>query len=244
MVIAIDSAPRRPASSSSSACFTPRYPVNARRTQRGAAVFIVVMVLTLLTAVGLFAVRSASLADLAAGYDREGAQATLVAEYAVTASAAYLANDPTTVLTGYLLSRTTRPQPCQSNALPAGTYPGPAPRPGCYMLGFDEVQSSFTRTSSESVFALPNLTGGPSGSTSSLNANETTNATFVVEVTDAAHTGIPEAGAPVSGPSPILMTLTAISQVRPAAACADSLSAPAAGQQAMRAMVVAEGTLQ
>ncbi len=36
------------------------------------------MVLTLLTAVGLFAVRSSSMADLAAGYDREGAQASLV----------------------------------------------------------------------------------------------------------------------------------------------------------------------
>ena len=216
----------------------------AQRAERGAAVFIVVMVLTLLTAVGLFAVRSASLADLAAGYDREGAQAALVAEYAITASAAYLANDSTTVLSGFDLSRDLRAQPCQTNAIPAGTYPGPSPRPGCYMLGLDEVQNSFRRTTGESVFALPTLVG-PSGSTSSLNIHETTNATFVVEVTDAAHTGVPEAGAPVSGPSPILMTLTAISQVRPAAACAAPVSvAPAAGQQVMRAMVVAEGILQ
>jgi hypothetical protein len=217
-----------------------------RQGERGAAVFIVVMVLTLLTAVGLFAVRSASLADLAAGYDREGAQATLVAEYAVTASAAYLANDPSTVLIGYRDSRdTNRWQPCQANAIPAGSYPGPAPRPGCHRLDFDQVQNSFKKTSGESVFALPNLVGGPSGSTSSLNASETTNANFVVEVTDAAGIGVPEAGAPVSGPSPIMMTLTAISQVRPAAACTggNSAPAPAAGQQAMRAMVVAEGTL-
>ena len=217
---------------------------SARQGQRGAAVFIVVMVITLLTAVGLFAVRSASLADLAAGYDREGAQAALVAEYAITASAAYLANDPSTVLIGYGLSRKTRPQACQSNAIPAGSYPGPEPRPGCYLLGLDEVQTSFKKTTGESVFALPNLVGGPSGSTSSLNANETTSANFVVEVTDAAGTGVPGVGDPVSGHSPILMTLTAISQVRPAAACAASISAPAAGQQLMRAMVIAEGTLQ
>jgi hypothetical protein len=218
-------------------------PGSARRGQRGAAVFIVMMVLTLLTAVGLFAVRSASLADLAAGYDREGAQAALIAEYAITASAAFLANDPTTVFGGYHLSREDKPQPCQSNAIAEGKYPGPIGRPGCFMLRFDQVQSSFKMTSGESVFALPNRADGPPGSTSSLNAQETTNATFVVEVSDAAYTGVPAAGDPVSGGSPALMTLTAIAQVRPALACASSDSAPAAGQQVMRAMVVAEGTL-
>ncbi|HEX2672772.1 MAG TPA: PilX N-terminal domain-containing pilus assembly protein, partial [Polyangiaceae bacterium] len=165
----------------------------ARQGERGAAVFIVVMVLTLLTAVGLFAVRSASLADLAAGYDREGAQAALVAEYAITASAAYLANDPSTVLLGYKASIDRSPQPCQSNAIP-GTFPSPAPRPGCYRLEQAELQNSFSRMSNETVFAPANLTGGPSGSTSSLNINETTNATFVVEVTDVAKTGVPAEG--------------------------------------------------
>ena len=212
-----------------------------RQGQRGAAVFIVVMVLTLLTAVGLFAVRSASLADLAAGYDREGAQATLVAEYAITASAAYLANDPSTVLLGYKASIDTKPQPCQANAI-AGTFPSPAPRPGCYRLELAELQTSFNKASNESVFAPPNLAGSVTGSTSSLNANETTNATFVVEVTDASKTGVPAEGDDAKV-SMIVMTLTAISQVRPAAACAASLSAPAAGQQVMRAMIATKSTL-
>ncbi|HEY0466223.1 MAG TPA: PilX N-terminal domain-containing pilus assembly protein [Polyangiaceae bacterium] len=211
----------------------------AREGQRGAAVFIVVMVLTLLTAVGLFAVRSASLADLAAGYDREGSQATLIAEYAVTASAAYLANDPTTVFMGYKASIDKSPQPCQSNAIP-GTAPLPAPRPGCYRLELSELQTSFTRTTNESVFAPPNRTTTP-GATSSLNANETTNATFVVEVTDAAKTGVPPEGDDAKV-SLILMTLTAISQVRPAAACSATQSAPAAGQQVMRAMIATKST--
>lgn len=212
-----------------------------RQGERGAAVFIVVMVLTLLTAVGLFAVRSASLADLAAGYDREGAQAALVAEYAITASAAYLANDPSTVLLGYKASIDRSPQPCQSNALP-GTFPAPAPRPGCYRLGLGELQTSFTNTTGESIFAPANLTGGPSGATSSLNVNETTNATFVVEVTDAAKTGVPAEGDDAKV-STIVMTLTAISQVRPAAACAATGTAPAAGQQVMRAMIATKSTL-
>jgi hypothetical protein len=213
----------------------------AHREQRGAAVFIVVMVLSLLTAVGLFAVRSASLADLAAGYDREGAQASLVAEYAITASAAYLANDPSTVILGYTASTDLKPQPCQSNALP-GSYPQPAPRPGCYRLELAEVQSSFVRSSGATVFAPPNLPGSVTDSTSSLNANETTNATFVVEVTDVAKIGVPAQG-DSAAVSLVTMTLTAISQVRPAAACAASLSAPAAGQQVMRAMIATQSSL-
>jgi len=217
-----------------------RRPVS-RQGERGAAVFIVVMVLTLLTAVGLFAVRSTSMADLAAGYDREGAQAALVAEYAITASAAYLANDPSTVVLGYTASVDRSPQPCQSNAI-AGTFPSPAPRPGCYRLELAELQTSFGKTTGESVFAPPNLSGGPSGSTSSLNPNETTNATFVVEVTDMSKTGVPAVGDDAKV-STIVMTLTAISQVRPAAACAASLSAPAAGQQVMRAMVATKSSL-
>ncbi|MEI9951104.1 MAG: hypothetical protein WDO74_19525 [Pseudomonadota bacterium] len=216
-------------------------PRTARQAQRGAAVFIVVMVLSLLTAVGLFAVRSASMADLAAGYDREGAQASLVAEYAITASAAYLANDPSTVLIGYKASIDGTAQPCQANAIP-GTFPSPAPRPGCYRLGLAEVQTSFGKMTGETVFAPANRPDSVAGSTSSLNANETTNATFVVEVTDAAKTGVPAEGDDAKV-SLIVMTLTAISQVRPAAACAASVSAPAAGQQVMRAMIATKSSL-
>lgn len=212
-----------------------------REGERGAAVFIVMMVLTLLTAVGLFAVRSASLADVAAGYDREGAQAGLVAEYAITASAAYLANDPSTVLLGYKASIDSSPQPCQSNAI-AGAFPAPAPRPGCYRLELPELQSSFGKMSGETVFAPANLSKGAIGASSSLNANETTSATFVVEITDASKTGVPAEGDDAKV-STIMMTLTAISQVRPAAACTTSLSAPSAGQQVMRAMIATKSTL-
>ena len=54
----------------------------ARASQRGAAVFVVVMVVTLLTAIGIFAVRSASLVNVASGHARQGMQTRLLAEYA------------------------------------------------------------------------------------------------------------------------------------------------------------------
>jgi Tfp pilus assembly protein PilX len=62
----------------------------ARREQRGAAVFLVVMVLTILAGIGVFSMRSAGLVDLATGYSRQSVQATFVAEYAARAAATYL----------------------------------------------------------------------------------------------------------------------------------------------------------
>jgi hypothetical protein len=65
-----------------------------RRGQRGAAVFMVVMVLTLVTAIGVFSMRSASLVDLASGYNRQNVQAAFIAEYAARAAATYLQENP------------------------------------------------------------------------------------------------------------------------------------------------------
>ena len=52
-----------------------------RGTERGAALFVVVMVITLLTAVGIFAARSTSLVDAATGYGRQAAQTLALADY-------------------------------------------------------------------------------------------------------------------------------------------------------------------
>jgi hypothetical protein len=52
-----------------------------RRTEKGAALFVVVMVITLLTAVGLFAARTTSLVDAATGYARQQAQSAALAGY-------------------------------------------------------------------------------------------------------------------------------------------------------------------
>ena len=53
----------------------------ARTNERGAALFVVVMVITLLTAVGVFAARSTSLVDAATGYGRQAAQTLALADY-------------------------------------------------------------------------------------------------------------------------------------------------------------------
>lgn len=56
-----------------------------RRTgERGAAIFIVLMITTLLTAIGVFAVRTSSLVERAVGFARKGSQAFYVGEFGST----------------------------------------------------------------------------------------------------------------------------------------------------------------
>jgi hypothetical protein len=217
------------------------------QSQRGAAVFIVVMVLTLLTAVGIFAVRSASMADVAAGFDREGAQAGLIAEYGVTASAAFLG----TGLASTIVTTMASPPPgyippfCESNGRVSPTAPPPSPDtplpPSCYKIDDQANLAPSFAAANGTLFAPAN--NPPTAtypnyptSTSSLNVNEATDAKFVVEMTGGIPTGIP----PVGGAGPTyLVTLTAVPQVRPVAACAAGTTTPSAAQTAVRALITA-----
>jgi hypothetical protein len=188
----------------------------ALQRQRGAAVFIVVMVLTLLTAVGIFAVRSTSLADVAAGYDREASQASLVAQYATKATAAYLATPSANTIIGQVEKKSTY---CQSNM---GLL---AP---CFKMGSALIESSTLLASNENLFET---------SSSSLNVNGKTVADFVVEITDPSRSGKLTAG---DTHSQIQMTITAIAQVQQAGACVNGVGQTwNAGQQMMRAYVSA-----
>jgi hypothetical protein len=65
-----------------------------RSAERGAALFIVVMVVVLLTAIGSFAVRATSLAQLGSGYSRRAASAFYLAELAANLRTASISNSP------------------------------------------------------------------------------------------------------------------------------------------------------
>jgi Tfp pilus assembly protein PilX len=62
-----------------------------RSGERGAAVFVVMMAVLLLTALGVWAMRSAALTNTATGYQRASAQALFTAELGVVAGTGYLA---------------------------------------------------------------------------------------------------------------------------------------------------------
>jgi hypothetical protein len=203
----------------------PKHAARCRQTrlhsQRGAAVFIVVMVLTLLTAVGIFAVRSASLADVAAGYDREAAQASLVADYATTAAAAYLATQSTDTI---LANMNPPSLYCQSNANALNL------KMPCFKMTTALIEQSTLAQGNENLFET---------SSSSLNVNGTTVADFIVELTDPGSNGVPKAG---SQKSAIQVTVTAIAQVQEALACTTGAKTTwSAGEQETRALISAGG---
>jgi PilX N-terminal len=61
--------------------------------ERGAALFVVVLVVTLLTAIGAFAMHATSLAQLGSGYSRRAAAAFYLAEMAANVRVASIADD-------------------------------------------------------------------------------------------------------------------------------------------------------
>jgi hypothetical protein len=65
-----------------------------RTDERGAALFVVVLVVSMLTAIGVFAMHATSLAQLSSGYSRRAASAFYLAELAANLRVATIADDP------------------------------------------------------------------------------------------------------------------------------------------------------
>jgi hypothetical protein len=64
-----------------------------RAGERGAAVFVVVLVITMLTTIGLFAARSASLSTAASGHSRQMTQTNYMTEYAMLSALSELSTE-------------------------------------------------------------------------------------------------------------------------------------------------------
>ncbi|MEP7052689.1 MAG: hypothetical protein ABJB12_20140 [Pseudomonadota bacterium] len=219
-----------------------RYRRAHAHTERGAAVFLVVLILSLLTAMGIFALRSASLADVAAGFDREGAQASLIAQYGITATAAYVGTDYADTIVVNMRAKLPFIMPrCESNGPPM-TTPQTDPAAPCYLMTQAALQSRFTVSSNESIFAPTNKGSAIATSTSSLNVNEKTDATFNVELTELAATGVVPGGYDPNQRVQYAVTLTSIAQVRPIEACSGAVQAtPNAAQAVVRSIITFGG---
>lgn len=189
-----------------------------RSRERGAAVFMVVMVLTLVSAIGVFSMRSASLVDLASGYNRQNVQATLVAEYAARAAASYLERNPG------LVGENTRAPGCAS-ALQAINADAT-----CIVLKDSLLDTSFAD------IAPRVYVDGLSGLLSLPNEPTLIRTEFVTELTEPATAGL-IAGFPAGRFKQI--TLTSISKVYPTDSTGAGVCAPesrgSVSQQVVRA---------
>lgn len=196
--------------------------------ERGAAVFVVVMAITLLTAVGLFAAHSATLVDQASGYARLARQTQSIAEYGTLAAAAELS---TGASDAYVQQIATSGDKCRANDGLSGS-------PACYKLYMSQLNQRTNALNGRSLIEPTDVNGVPG----SFGRNASTAGDFVVELTDPGPAGRAIAGTDAGDTGTsfryLKVTATTTAQVRSsAAACVDSVTTTV-GQQSLRAHLV------
>jgi hypothetical protein len=112
----------------------------AARARRGAAVLMVVLIMTMLMGIGLFAARSAVLATSASGYERQAMQTHYVAQYAVVATTGELSSPRAG---SYVKLMALQPDPlCDQGWYATGNMGSPAvPNFTCYRFGTADLQA-------------------------------------------------------------------------------------------------------
>lgn len=202
-----------------------------RRRQRGAAVFVVVMAVTVLTAVGLFAAHSATLVDQAAGYDRLQSQTQQLAEYATLTSAAELGSGTADAYVMMMQRGAQDPKvSCTSNFGLTGVP--------CYLIGYDRLNTRTKENSQEVLLENQDATK------ENVIGSGYTQGDFYVELTEPRYVDVPVAGTDLSGTSGkafryLRVTATSYANFRPegAAACSNDIATVSA-QQSMRSHLI------
>lgn len=95
-------------------CRARRALARSRRRERGAVLFIVAMMLAVLAAMGVYALRSASYEVRASGYARQAAQAHYLSEYGIVAAAETINADTADLHLGLMLNPSRRDTNCIS----------------------------------------------------------------------------------------------------------------------------------
>jgi len=202
--------------------------LRARKSQRGTTVLVVVMVTTLITAIGIFAVRNVSQIDQAIGFSRQGSQTLAVAELGTTAALAQIAVRGA----GYYADLMDRGNKCLANA----EYRDDTSR-SCFRMGQNEIEATTTTTGGESLFAVPDHDASETGSFGPL--SDSTG--FVsIEMTEKYKTTDPVPGARIDDASYVRVTLTSTGMVRPSAPGADECTTTArvASKKVVRAHTI------
>jgi hypothetical protein len=172
-----------------------------RRAERGTTVVIVVMVTTLITAIGLFAVRNISQIDQAVGFSRQSAQTNALAELGTTAAMSQIV-----VLGSYYTSQMDNGYQCLANG-PYATRLGST----CYRIKQSEIEGTTIAAGGETLLE-PAVAGSESGSFGPF-ANTTG---FVsVEMTEKYKATGNTAGTKQGSGSTFDVTLTTTANVRP-----------------------------
>jgi hypothetical protein len=212
--------------------------IRSRKSERGTTVLIVVMVTTLITAIGVFAVRNIAEIDRAVGYGRQAAQTTALAELGTTAAMAQIAATGTSYQVEMSkidelaagTSNPTKPKyKCWANR-PFETTGGST----CFPILQERIEG-FTTTNNGETLLEPPVAGAESGSFGALSQ---LSGTINAELTEKRNTGVPTPG---NAGSSIDVTLTTTAMVSPTQAGSDPCAngaATVAVKKVMRAHVI------
>ena len=193
---------------------TCQCPIRRRESERGAALFVVVMVITLLTAVGVFAARSTSLVDAATGYGRQAAQTIALADYGTKLVASELGEGRASRV---FLLMDQRNQYCPAY----GEFPVPPLQP-CYSFDYGQLEARVQNNTGNAFNVIEYQTNANEGSLGpQIDPSVTSgiDAVLIVELFDPFETANIQ-GQSAAKPSGREVTLNSIAQVRPFSALA------------------------
>lgn len=195
----------------------------SRKDERGTTVVVVVMVTTLITAIGIFAVRNVSQIDQAVGYSRQSAQTNALAELGTTAAITQVGS-----MGSYYSDQMSMGLTCLAN----GPFAN-ASSSSCFHLNQDDFDTVTTGHSGETLLE-PTVAGTETGSFGPL-ANTT--GLVRVEMTEKHATNTPIPG---SSGTAFDVTLTTTASVSPITLGADPCAGVAtmAVKKVMRAHVI------
>lgn len=195
----------------------------SRKGERGTTVVVVVMVTTLITAIGIFAVRNVSQIDMAVGYSRQSAQTNALAELGTTAAVTQIGS-----MGSYYSDQMSSGLKCLAN----GPY-ATASSSSCFHLDQGDFDTVTTGHSGETLLE-PTVAGTETGSFGPL-ANAT--GLVRVELTEKHATNTPIPG---SSGTAFDVTLTTTASVSPISGKADPCEGVAtmAVKKVMRAHVI------
>lgn len=200
----------------------PRRISPRRRSERGATVLVVVCVLTLLSGIGVFAIRSIGKVDQAVGFSRQSSQTMAVAELGTTAALTQIA----VLGAEFYSSQMDQGGTCQAN----GAFQ--ADRTTCYRMRRDEIEG----TAGNALF-VPTVAGSETGSFGPLAG---TMGYVSIEMTEKYKTNFPVPGQKAGDASYVSVTMTTTGQVRPVSTdsneCVDT--AIATSKKVMRAHTI------
>ena len=199
----------------------------ARRRERGASIFVVMSVIAVLTAVGVFAAHTAGLNQRMSGYARQATQSAYVADLGTVAAVDELSGG---TAPAYMQLVTAGNEQCRANQYVVGVSNLP-----CYRITKRDIEKRM-ESESNAADAVFDVNGRSLSSPLAPLEGD-----FVVELTDPGPAGRPVAGMDQSGVGPrfryMQLTMSGTGHVRPASGASNDAIAKLATVRANRAEV-------